>query len=575
MATQLYNAWRAALTLLAATGQQPDSSKPFEVLAPYKTAIEVLPPPYGNVQGAPCVVPLGQHEFGFSYGTPFVGTFPPVTCDDKYSLVYLKWEASSPLGVQFDRIAAVWINGVELLRTSTEEPDRRTGVIWEVAKDISRYYDVVKRGGDFVIALDNVMDSTYNSSFTVTLSAEFFQPQDKYKSTAEHRPDVILPIGKNTTTSYGWFTVEPSSAATGSNSALVTVPRNTEELYLEVFLSHHQCDEFYYGNPPNDYATQLGACGNGPFREVQVLVDDELAGVVWPFPLLFTGGLNPYLWRPIVAIGAFQAPTYLVNLTPFLHKFVDAKPHNITFFVDYGIDFWPIDGNLLVYVDKHGKQTQARVLEKQVNRHVIPETTESVNGLDANFTLTAKRDLHIKTSVTTSKGTKIYDLSQRFEYANAQEYRQEAEISTFDANTVIKSTLRVQVPFGQDVTIATTEEYPISGLSYYKPLTSSTYRLEADLSNAFSRSTVVRSNAKDGALRYGFESKDVLITLSGTAVAQSGLGGNGTTEVAYRSRSPRDGCFVRQAAATLGNLIQDDVSTDCSFTDALEALELA
>lgn len=105
-----------------------------------------------------------------------------------------------------------------------------------------------------------------------------------------------------------------TSRATSSNGAIAG---NTEELYLELFLSHHQCDEFYYSNPPDHFAKAFAenlakrgnisredisevmnsaSCGaDGAFREVQVLVDDQVVGVVWPFPLVFTGGLSPYL----------------------------------------------------------------------------------------------------------------------------------------------------------------------------------------------------------------------------------------------------------------------------------------
>jgi len=69
----------------------------------------------------------------------------------------------------------------------------------------------------------------------------------------------------------------------------VTLPSNTEELYIEVFLSFHECDEFWYTNSKSD----SGSCASGPFREVQVLVDDTLVGVIWPFSVIFTGGINP------------------------------------------------------------------------------------------------------------------------------------------------------------------------------------------------------------------------------------------------------------------------------------------
>lgn len=577
-AAHLSSAWKAAVTFLAAQGQIRDTStnstplyatESVQLAETFKPTLEVGPPPYQNVQGEPCVVPLGSHVFGFSYGTPWTTNFTAPTCSDEYSVLYLKWEATCQLGTQFDRIAAVWINGVELLRTSTEEPDRRSGVSWEVVKDVSTYYDVVKKGGDVVVSLDNVIEGKYNSSFAITLSAEFYKPLPpksliigKKQTT---KPDLVLPISKSNST-YGWFTVEPNSV--GKNYKLVTLPLNTEELYLEVFLSHHQCDEFYYANPPDAYAKPLGWCGGGPFREVQVLVDDELVGVVWPFPLLFTGGLNPYLWRPIVAIGAFNAPTYVLNMTPFLGKFLDNQQHNVTFFVDYGVDFWPIDGNLLAYTDKYGKATKATILEKRIDRHVIPTETSQIDGSNANFTLQAARSFYVKSSVTTSKGTKIYTIDQQLEYSNRQEYLENGDLGIFEGHTQVKTTQTVSSLFGiLENTITHVENYPIYGRSYYKVRDDGSYILDADLVNSYSRSLSIKASPLEllfpTSFRYGYEAKDVTIALNGTASIDSLVGGNGSTQASYASKSPANGCFSRDVAAVAGTLTTDVSSTKC------------
>lgn len=592
MAAHLSAAVKAAVTLLASQGQLRDPSAPPPVGIesstvapfgdPFKPTLEIGAPPYSNVEGEPCVVPFGTHVFGASYGTPWTTTFAaPTHCSDAYSMLYLKWSASCPLGTQFDRIAAVWINGVELLRTSTEEPDRKAGVTWDVVKDVSAYVDVVKRGGDVVVALDNVIEGKYNSSFTITLAAEFYRPKPSSdgvflpRPARSAKPDVVAPVSKSATT-YGWFRVEPNSV--GTNYKLVTLPRNTAELYLELFVSHHQCDEFHYANPPDAYAKPLGWCGGGPFREVQVLVDDELVGVVWPFPLLFTGGLNPYLWRPVVAIGAFNAPTYVLNLTPYLGAFLDGAPHNVTFAVDYGVDFWPIDGNLLAYVDRAGSVTRARVLTKRMARHVVPATTSHVSGLDANFTLEATRDVFVQTSVTTSQGTKIYTLSQRMAYTNRQAYTENGDVGAFDARTRVTTTQSVSSLFGLAETVVTqTEDYPIRGRTVYKTGANGSFVLDADLQQAFERSVRVKASLLElifpTSLRFGYEPSAVAIALNGTAHLNSLVGGNGSTQATYHAKSPARGCFSRQVAAAAGVVVKDVSDSTCG--PALRSVELS
>jgi len=87
--------------------------------------------------------------------------------------------------------------------------------------------------------------------------------------------------------------------------------------------------------------------GHGAFREVRVLVDGQLAGVAFPFATLFTGvcpsfprstvpliysigAWIPTIWRPVVAINAYDLPTYNIDLTPFVPLLTDGNNHTIT-----------------------------------------------------------------------------------------------------------------------------------------------------------------------------------------------------------------------------------------------------
>lgn len=67
-----------------------------------------------------------------------------------------------------------------------------------------------------------------------------------------------------------------------------------------------------------------GLYGYSPLREVQLLIDGMLAGVAWPFPTIFTGGVVPGLWRPIVGIEAFDLKEYEVDIT--VRKRLHVKP---------------------------------------------------------------------------------------------------------------------------------------------------------------------------------------------------------------------------------------------------------
>ena len=78
--------------------------------------------------------------------------------------------------------------------------------------------------------------------------------------------------------------------------------------------------------------------GGGPFREVRLFVDGQLAGTVFPYVVVFTGGIAPTLWR-YVCCDALLHPLILNLQTHrcvrrtrpayFLHRLdaVRAYPH--------------------------------------------------------------------------------------------------------------------------------------------------------------------------------------------------------------------------------------------------------
>jgi len=80
--------------------------------------------------------------------------------------------------------------------------------------------------------------------------------------------------------------------------------------YIDVYASAHQCEEFWYTNLPDDHAEEWDFCGGGAYREIQAHIGDLLAGAVYPFTVLYTGGVNPLLWRPLTGIMSFDIPAY-------------------------------------------------------------------------------------------------------------------------------------------------------------------------------------------------------------------------------------------------------------------------
>ncbi len=65
---------------------------------------------------------------------------------------------------------------------------------------------------------------------------------------------------------------------------------------VEVQASANYEEEFWYFNLPDEYLQYVPpgtTYGKGSFREVRVLVDGLVAGIVFPYPVIFTGAYIP------------------------------------------------------------------------------------------------------------------------------------------------------------------------------------------------------------------------------------------------------------------------------------------
>jgi hypothetical protein len=319
----------------------------FEVDRPHR-------PPPGSF--GPCSTLLLSHSFAYTYAKPpATAAYSPPPClaaaggrAPVISLAVLEWRATCR-GVQYDRVFGVWLGGAELLRGCTAEPPiQRAGVEWTVSKDVTKYASLLAARDSTTLAvyLGNIVDQQYTGVFhaNVTLHLYFRHPPPPPQP-GLGPADAVVPISRSLPLNDGlWFEIENDfDVATAS----VTVPTNTYRAVLEVYLSYHSDDEFWYEN----------SAKTGPFREVAVQIDGDLVGVVWPFPVVYTGGINPLLWRPITGIGSFSLPSYDIELTAFLGKLLDGEKHEVAFTVTNAMDTWFVDANLHLWLDPRGTAT--------------------------------------------------------------------------------------------------------------------------------------------------------------------------------------------------------------------------
>ncbi|KAF8025878.1 hypothetical protein BT93_F2645 [Corymbia citriodora subsp. variegata] len=532
----------------------------FEVVRPIK-----LP------KTKPCSYLVLQHDFARTYGKPPVlaNYTPPSNCySQKFAKIVLEWSATCK-GRQFDRIFGVWLGGVELLRSCTAEP-RATGIVWTVKKDITRYYSLLMKNGTLAVSLRNVVDSTYTGVYHVKIKVHFYPADDEhlvgnagnsrnafpgYGSNA----DLILPISRNLPLNDGlWFEIEND---TDIEKKEFSVPLNVYRAVLEVYVSFHENDEFWYGNLPNEYieANNLtGLAGNGPFREVVVSLDGAVVGAVWPFTVVYTGGINPLLWRPITGIGSFDLPTYDIEITPFLSKILDEKLHEFGFSVTNALNVWYVDANLHLWLDDKSTKTAGKLLTYN-STPVAVSSALDFKGFDGKFLTGVSRSISSSGWVKSSYGKIMTTWKQDFNYSNVMVMGNQANLQIIKQLIHLNESVVAEKWSSVLSSIRVYRDFPFYLSSNSMDQGNGTSLSVANFTLAFNEKRHEDSGFKlsSGSLS-NVQNGQGYMTLKNNLVV-SGLG---STQQVYKYDGS-DLCYFRNVSSSNYTILYDDIVTKC------------
>lgn len=349
--------------------------------------------------------------------------------------------------MQLGRIAALWLSQVEILRTSTAEPTPQ-GIQWGVHKDITRYAPLLSSAQTLEAVLENGNNPQYTSVYNVTIAASFYVGGDRSQGVA----DAIIPVAQTDNSVGGytqghWFRMSTPLDTPGIS---ITIPRNTYRAMLEVCISPHGLDEFWYTNP-----TQTG-----PFREVVLYIDGVVAGAVWPYVVIYSGGFQPVFWNPIVGIGAFLMPSYFVDVTPFVGGLVDGQGHVVSFGVTDAGSIWLVNGNLHLWVDGSLAQTSGNL-----TYHSAPSTNISYYENPSGAMVTsASRDISTTGFVRRSNGQITWTY-------NSVHYEFENDKTNIPVNVITQMTktngLTIELTFTDGIISGTSEVVRNSSYPFY------------------------------------------------------------------------------------------------------------
>ena len=336
-------------------------------------------------------------------------------------------------GRQFDRLGLMYLGDIEVFRTSTAEPTAN-GIVWTYIKEMEQYNALWGTDQKIIFDLGNLVDSTYTGPYFTTLNATFFTVPG-----SQPTADTILPISaEQSAVNMGSAFTVPSQNA----SVSYILPQNVERAVISLSACGQIDEEFWYTNTfsseVNTFESTAGTLyGYGPFREVQLLIDGQLAGVSWPFPIIFTGGIVPGFWRPIVGIDAFDLRQHEIDVTPWLPLLCDGASHTFEIRVaglnDDGAghatlsetvgSYWVVTGTIFLFLGADGSVTtgsepsiDAPMPEIQISSSLTTNSTGANETLDYMTTVT--RSLSISSTIKTSSGSTRTKWTQSLSYSN-------------------------------------------------------------------------------------------------------------------------------------------------------------
>lgn len=331
----------------------------------------------------------------------------------------------------------MYLNDTEVWRTSTAEPTAHPGIRWTYLKDMTEYLSLWKSQEKIIFDLGNLITDVYTGSFNTTLTATFFN--DEVDVATAPPADLIIPISARKSSSDGvsQFTL-PADNATNT----VSFPQNANRAVFSVSANGQASEEFWWSNVlQSDVSAFSDTAGDftgySPWREVQVFIDGQLAGVQWPFPVVFTGGVVPSLHRPVVGPDAFDLKEHEIDITPWLPVLCDGSSHTFTIYVAGLLDdggseasitqtvaaSWYVTGKVFVWLDDEGSVTtgSAPVVEA-LPPTITVSSSLTQNATGSNETLTydteVSRAYKVTSTVVSRNASGTVSWTQDLSYSN-------------------------------------------------------------------------------------------------------------------------------------------------------------